>query len=88
VRRPIAAERTALLRMPWPESPWMRGHAFGATRNLLVLEVETKGGIVGMGYLNPFTSVLRAVVACLEDAFVPRVMLTHPTSCEHHYTML
>jgi L-alanine-DL-glutamate epimerase-like enolase superfamily enzyme len=78
----ISAVRTTLLRMPWPESPWLKGHAFSATRNLLVLEVETKGGIVGMGYLHPFTPVLRAIVACLEEAIVPRVIGKDATAVE------
>jgi L-alanine-DL-glutamate epimerase-like enolase superfamily enzyme len=38
--------RLTLLRIPWPDSPWMQGHAFGPHRNILVLEVETAGGIV------------------------------------------
>src|SRR5580700_11169132 len=78
----ISAVRTTLLRMPWPDSPWLKGHAFSATRNLLVLEVETKGGIVGMGYLHPFTPVLRAVTACLEEAIVPRVIGKNATAVE------
>ena len=78
----IAAVRTTLLRMPWPNDPWLKGHAFGAARNLLVLEVETKGGIVGMGYLHPFTPTARTIAACLEDAFVPRVIGKDATAVE------
>jgi len=68
--------------MPWPDDPWLKGHAFGAARNLLVLEVETKGGIVGMGYLNPFTPTARTIAACLEDAFIPRVIGKDATAVE------
>jgi hypothetical protein len=50
----IKAVRTTMIRVPWPDTPWLKGHAFGEARNLLVLEVETKGGIVGMGYLFSF----------------------------------
>ncbi len=46
----IAGIRITILRVPWPAGPWLRGHAFGKARNFLVLEVETAGGIVGMGY--------------------------------------
>jgi hypothetical protein len=42
----IAAIRTTILRVPWPQTPWLKGHAFGDARNILVLEVETEGGIV------------------------------------------
>ena len=47
----IKAIRTTLLSVPWPDTPWLKDHAFGDARKILVLEVETKGGIVGMGYL-------------------------------------
>ena len=41
----ITAVRTTTLRVPWPDTPWLKGHAFGETRNFLVIDVETKGGI-------------------------------------------
>ena len=37
----IKAVRTTMLRVPWPDTPWLKGHAFGEARNLLVLEVES-----------------------------------------------
>ena len=43
-----------MLRVPWPDTPWLKGHAFGDARNFLMVEVETKGGIIGMGYLFVF----------------------------------
>ncbi len=60
----IKAVRTTMLRVPWPDTPWLKGHAFGDARNILVLEVETKGGIVGMGYLLLFRLGIKAIVAC------------------------
>ncbi len=74
--------RTTLLRMPWPDDPGMRGHALGKTRDLLVLEVETKDGIIGMGYLNPLAPVLRTIAMCLEEAVVPRVLGRDATAVE------
>ena len=71
----IKAIRTTLLRVPWPDTPWLKGHAFGEARNILVLEAETRGGIVGMGYLFAFRPGLRTVLACLEEAIVPRVLI-------------
>ena len=48
--------RTTLLRMPWPASPWMRGHALGATRNNILMQFLTEavtlcaiGGLIGIG---------------------------------------
>ena len=70
----IKAVRTTMLRVPWPETPWLKGHAFGEARNLLVLEVETKGGIVGMGYLFSFRPGLKTVVAALEETILPHVI--------------
>ena len=68
----IKAVRTTIIRVPWPDTPWLKGHAFGEARNLLVLEVETKGGIVGMGYLFSFRPGLKTIVAALEE--------THPAA--------
>ena len=67
----IAAIRTTLLRVPWPDTPWLKGHAFGDARSLLVLEVETKAGIVGMGYLFSFRPGLRTIATALEETIVP-----------------
>jgi L-alanine-DL-glutamate epimerase-like enolase superfamily enzyme len=78
----IRAVRTTLLRVPWPESPWMRGHAFGPARNVLVLEVETAGGIVGMGYLFVFRPGLRTIAACLDETIIPRVIGKDATAVE------
>src|ERR1700733_9717837 len=70
----IKAIHTTMLRVPWPQSPWLKGHAFGDARNILVLEVETRGGIVGMGYLLLFRPTLRTIAMCLEETVVPRVI--------------
>jgi L-alanine-DL-glutamate epimerase-like enolase superfamily enzyme len=78
----ICDVRTTLLRMPWPDTPWLKGHAFGKTRDILVLEIETKGGIVGMGYLNPFLPVLRTIAMCLEEAIIPRILGKDATAVE------
>ena len=78
----IRAVRTTMLRVPWPESPWMQGHAFGPARNVLVLEVETAGGIVGMGYLFVFRPGLRTIAACLDETIIPRVIGKDATAVE------
>ena len=70
----IKAVRTTMLRVPWPDTPWLKGHAFGDARNILVLEVETKGGIVGMGYLLLFRLGIKSIMACLEELIIPRVI--------------
>ena len=78
----IKAVRTTMLRVPWPDTPWLKGHAFGEARNLLVLEVETKGGIVGMGYLFSFRPGLRTVAAALEETILPHVIGKDATAVE------
>src|ERR1700683_670036 len=70
----ITAVRTTMLRVPWPNTPWLKGHAFGDARNILVLEVETKGGIVGMGYLLLFRLGIKSIMTCLDESIIPRVI--------------
>src|SRR5580693_4056514 len=70
----ITAVRTTMLRVPWPQTPWLKGHAFGEARNFLVVDVETKGGIAGMGYLFLFRPGIRSIIACLDEVIVPRVI--------------
>jgi L-alanine-DL-glutamate epimerase-like enolase superfamily enzyme len=70
----IKAVRTTMLRVPWPQNPYLKGHAFGDARQFLVLEVETAGGIVGMGYLFLFRPGIRSIVACLDECIIPRVI--------------
>jgi L-alanine-DL-glutamate epimerase-like enolase superfamily enzyme len=78
----IAAVRTTMLRMPWPNTPWLKGHAFGNTRNFLVVEVETKGGITGMGYLFLFRPGMKTIAAALEETIIPRVLGKDATAVE------
>ena len=78
----IAAARTTLLRVPWPDTPWLKGHAFGESRNLLVLDVETKGGIAGMGYLFSFRPGLHTIAAALKETILPRVIGKDATAVE------
>ena len=70
----ITAVRTTVLRVPWPQTPWLKGHAFGEARNFLVVDVETKGGITGMGYLFLFRPGIRSIIACLDEVIIPRVI--------------
>ena len=49
------------------ETQWLNGHAFGDTRNFLVVDVETSGGTTGMGYLFLFHPRIRTITACLEE---------------------
>ena len=70
----ITAIRTTMLRIPWPQTPWLKGHAFGPMREFLVLDVETRGGMAGMGYLFLFRPGMRSIAACLDECVIPRVL--------------
>jgi L-alanine-DL-glutamate epimerase-like enolase superfamily enzyme len=70
----ITAIRTTMLRVPWPNTPWLKGHAFGPMREFLVLDVETRGGIAGIGYLFLFRPGMRTIAACLDECVIPRVL--------------
>ncbi len=78
----IRAVRTTTLRVPWPDNPWFKGHRFGDARNILVLEAETAGGIVGMGYLLVFRPTLRTITTCLEETVIPRMIGKDATAIE------
>jgi L-alanine-DL-glutamate epimerase-like enolase superfamily enzyme len=79
----IREVRTTLLRMPWPDDPWLAGHPLGETRDLVVVEVATASGLVGMGYLHLLTLPLqRSIKACIEDAMAPRILGRDATAVE------
>ena len=70
----ITAVRITTLRVPWPQSPWLKGHRFGDARTFLVVDVETKGGITGMGYLFLFRPGIKSIIACLNEVIIPNVI--------------
>jgi L-alanine-DL-glutamate epimerase-like enolase superfamily enzyme len=70
----ITAVRISTLRVPWPQSPWLKGHRFGDARTFLVVDVETKGGITGMGYLFLFRPGIKSIIACLNEIIIPNVI--------------
>ncbi|MGH7247855.1 MAG: hypothetical protein ACREH9_07095 [Pseudomonadota bacterium] len=70
----IKAVRTTMLRVPWPHNPWLKGHTFDDARNILVLEVETRDGVVGMGYLFLLRPAMRTIATCLDETIIPRVI--------------
>jgi L-alanine-DL-glutamate epimerase-like enolase superfamily enzyme len=78
----IRAIRVTKLVLPWADDPWLAGHALGRMRNLLVLEVETAGGITGMGYLHLIHSGLHSIAACIEEIVAPIVIGRDATAIE------
>ena len=79
----IREVHTSLLRLPWPDDPWLAHHPLGPTRDLVVVEVETQSGITGMGYLHLLNlPLLRTIGACVEEAMAPRVVGRDATEVE------
>jgi L-alanine-DL-glutamate epimerase-like enolase superfamily enzyme len=63
--------RVTLIRVPWVEAPHFSKDRVTTPRDILVVEIETKGGIVGIGYLHLLSPALRTVATCLDEAMVP-----------------
>ena len=40
--------RVTLARVPWPDDPMLAARQFSPHRDLLVVEVETQGGVIGI----------------------------------------
>ena len=66
--------RVTVLRMPWANPDWIKGHALGPDRGILIVDIETAGGITGMGYLFLFRPGMKSIAACLDECIIPRVM--------------
>ena len=65
--------RTTLLRVPWVEPP-RAGLKIEQFRELVVVEVETASGLVGLGYLQLLGGGLKTVEACLDELIAPRLI--------------
>ncbi len=74
--------RILLLRVPWVDPPIFGKTKVTAPRDILVLEIETASGIVGMGYLHVLAPALRTIAMCLEEAIVPRIIGRDATEVE------
>lgn len=78
----IREVRVSPVRLPWVERPRLSASATTETRNLLIVEVETQGGIIGLGYLHLLSPVLDTVAACLVEAIIPQVVGRSATAVE------
>ena len=74
--------RLTMLRMPWADDPWLKGHGLGRTRDILICDVETAGGVTGMGYLFLFRPGMKSIATCLEECIIPRVKGKDATAIE------
>lgn len=73
--------RTTLVELPWPHKP-LFAPGYDRPINILVLEVETASGIVGMGYLQPLMPGIRTIDACIHEMIKPVVLGREATEIE------
>jgi L-alanine-DL-glutamate epimerase-like enolase superfamily enzyme len=78
----ITALNTTLLRVPWAGDPPANGIMPPAARELLVLEIKTRGGIEGMGYLQPLAGGLETLDACMREMIAPKIFGRDATEVE------
>jgi len=78
----ITAVSTNLLRIPWTGEPPPNGIMPPTHREFLVLEIATRGGIVGMSYLQPLSGGLETLDSCLRTMIVPKLLGRDATEIE------
>jgi L-alanine-DL-glutamate epimerase-like enolase superfamily enzyme len=78
----ISDIRVIPLRVPWVDPPVFGKTRVTAPRDILVVEIETKGGLVGLGYLHLLSPSLRTIAACLDEAIVPLLIGRDATAIE------
>ena len=69
----IKEVRTRHIRAPWVEPP-VFGVVVPENRDVLVAEIETTSGIVGMGYLILLRGGVPTVRACLDELVIPEII--------------
>ena len=79
--RRVANLRVRVLHAPWVDPPRF-SPTYDRPRELLVVEVETAGGIVGMGYLQLLAGGTATVAACLDELVRPHVIGRDVTEVE------
>lgn len=77
----IANATVTLIRMPFAEQPKLSAN-FTRDREVLVLEVETKAGLVGVGYQLFLRDGFRTVKAALEEQYLPQIIGRDATEVE------
>ncbi len=73
----IKAIRKTMQSVPWPQTPWLKGHAFGDARNILVLEVfETWARPASSAWATSCCSGSASSRSwpCLDECIIPRVI--------------
>jgi D-arabinonate dehydratase len=79
--------RTTALVMPWIEAPRF-SLAYKLPRQVLLVEVETKSGLVGLGYLQLLTAGLRTVETCIHECLKPLLIGQDATHVERLWKLM
>ena len=69
----IADIRTHLLRVPYTDPP-QTGFITLEHLDLIVVEVETSTGVVGVGYLQPLVGGMRTIEMCIHEMMKPLLL--------------
>ncbi|HEX9843497.1 MAG TPA: mandelate racemase/muconate lactonizing enzyme family protein [bacterium] len=65
--------RTQLISLPFVDPP-KTGLDIRVNRTFVVAEIETAGGVVGMGYIQPLAGSLRSIDTCVHELFKPMLV--------------
>jgi L-alanine-DL-glutamate epimerase-like enolase superfamily enzyme len=84
----ISSVSTSLLRVPWAGEPPANGIMPPAHREFLVLEIGTRGGLSGMGYLQPLSGGLEALDECMRTMIAPKLLGRDATEIERIWQTL
>jgi L-alanine-DL-glutamate epimerase-like enolase superfamily enzyme len=83
----IKEVRTTLVRVPFVDPPrW--SFDYDRPRELVVVEIETVSGIVGMGYLMPLSGGIATIEACLKELIVPQLIGKNASDIEQIWQQL
>ena len=80
--------RTTRLSIPWRDGPPAAGIVDPLPRQFLVVEIATKGGLTGMGYLHMLGDGSETIEACLKEMVAPRILGRDATEVEGIWQML
>ena len=68
------------------QAPWVESQRFGPSvpecREILVVEIETDSGIIGMGYLMLLGGGAETIKACLKELIIPELVGRNITDVE------
>jgi L-alanine-DL-glutamate epimerase-like enolase superfamily enzyme len=79
--------RTTLIRVPFVDPPrW--SFDYDRPRELVVVEIETVSGIVGMGYLMPLNGGMETIAACLKELIIPQLIGKDASAVEQIWQQL